>query len=311
MRIAITGSSGFVGTEIARQLQDRGHEVVKVSAPRLGPTKSTSLASAAGHITPSASLVEEVQGCDVLINAAGNPDASAAAEDSLNGPNALLVALLGKLCIETGIPRFIHVSSAVVQGDKEVLDSSRDVDGFSPYARSKIAGEELGLAFGPSQTVIYRPPSVHHESRRVTQQLHRIANSMVSTVASPGDAPTPQVLLESVGHAVSELAISEAVPPNIVHHPWEGLTSRTLLELFGAGRTPLRIPRFLAYFFLKIGKLGSRVVPQLAPYVRRVELVWFGQKQAESWLKITPSSVSGWENLATRVAQSNDNSESN
>lgn len=301
MKVAVVGASGFIGTEVTRQLESLGHTVVQVRAPRLGPISTASIETSAAAVTPTPHQVNEVQGCEVLINAAGNPDASERSESSLNGPNALLVALLAKLCVSAEVPRFIHISSAVVQGDSSILDSSRNVVGFSPYARSKILGEEMALNYGPSQSIVYRPPSVHHESRRVTQQLHKIANSRLSTVASPGDYPTPQTLLLSVGEAIAILTTSVVTPPQIVHHPWEGLTTGQLLKVFGLGRTPTVVPKCIAVSGIRLGKLASRILPPLSAYVRRVELVWMGQGQSKSWLPTPTTSIADWEDLANRV----------
>lgn len=301
MRIAVVGASGFVGTEVTRLLENLGHTVIQVQAPRLGPVATSSIQESAAAITPTTAQLNEIQDCEVLINAAGNPDASDRSEASLNGPNALLVALLAKLCISAGVPRFVHISSAVVQGDSDTLDSTRNVIGFSPYARSKIMGEELALEYGPAQSIVYRPPSVHHESRRVTQQLHKIANSRLSTVAYPGDRRTPQALLASVGEAIAVLATSESTPPQIVHHPWEGLTTGQLLQLLGHGRKPTHVPRLVAVSCVKLGKIASRILPPIAPYIRRIELVWMGQDQAKSWLPSPSTTVADWEDLAARV----------
>lgn len=301
MKIAVVGASGFVGGAVAQRLEELGHKVIRVSGVRLGPVSSRNLAHQAAETEPPPELLAVFRDVDAVVNAAGDPDASRSDEAELNAPNALLVALLGKAVVASHVRRFVHISSAVVQGDKSELDSSSEVKGFSAYARSKIAGEELAIAYGPEETVVYRPPSVHHESRRVTRQLHKIANSWISTVASPGDAPTPQALISSVAAAVSTLVLSDEPPPQIVHHPWEGLTTSSLLEVLSGGRAPKKIPRWLANLIIGTGASLAKVVPALSPYVRRVELVWFGQGVAETWLGTTDIDQDNWTDLRNRI----------
>ena len=101
---------------------------------------------------------------DVLINAAGNPDASSQDEDGLYGANALLPALLLRAARAAGVRRFVHVSSAVVQNDKAVLDASEDLRPFSPYSASKVMGEDhgsRGQAMASKRCVTARHPCMH------------------------------------------------------------------------------------------------------------------------------------------------------
>lgn len=316
-KIVVVGASGFVGSQVCDALKRRGATVVRAAAPRLqvvvtgssaDQSASTSRQTAQrADLTPGgefAELIAAWQGADALVNAAGDPDASSRDESALFGANAALPGLLGRLADAAGIERFVHVSSAVVQGRLPVLDETDTFDAFSTYARSKLAGEQLAREFGPAQSVVYRPPSVHHESRRVTQLTARIASSPISSVATPGTQRTPQALAANVGDAVAELALSEAAPPKVVIHPWEGLTCVELLEALG-GRRPIRLPRWLARLLVKLLELAGKAVPSLAANARRIEMVWFGQSQAESWLTKQgwqpPVGRDGWAELRTRL----------
>lgn len=280
-RVVVVGPSGFVGSQVCRALEDRGVEVVRCRAPRLAPAALDELTDLVRSGDPE--LAAGWGGAVAVINAAGDPDASSRDTSALNAANGALPGLIGRLAAEAGVPRYVHVSSAVVQGRRPVLDATDDFDAFSPYAASKVAGERLARSFGPEQTVCYRPPSVHHESRRVTRLTAKIAASPFSSVASPGGQHTPQALAANVGDAVAELALSDASPPAVVIHPWEGLSCSRLLELLG-GRRPMRLPRFLARILVRMLALAGIVVPSLAANARRIEMVWFGQDQAVSWL---------------------------
>ena len=130
----------------------------------------------------------------------------------------------------------------MVQGRLPVLDSSESTDAFSPYARSKVAGEVAARAEGPEATTVYRPPSVHAPTRRVTRQLTRHRALSPGHRGRPGDRPTPQTHIRDVADAIVLLCTSTNPPPPVVHHPWQGHTTAGLLRMLGDGRSPRLLP---------------------------------------------------------------------
>ncbi|WP_392544717.1 NAD-dependent epimerase/dehydratase family protein [Oryzobacter telluris] len=276
MRIVVVGASGFVGSHAATEFERQGHEVTRVRAPRLTGESVTA------DVTRE--LAGVLGGHDVVVNCAGDPDASSADEVRLHWANAVLPGLVGEAAHLAGVERFVHVSSAVVQGRRPVLDSSDHLDAFSPYARSKADGERSATSTGPRHTTVYRPPSVHAASRRITRQLARIATTPAATVAAPGDRPSPQTHIRDVASALVFLATSPTPPPAVVHHPWQGHTTAGLLRALGDGREPTQVPRLAVTLVIAVAHLAARLVPRLAPHARRVEMIWLGQEQARSWL---------------------------
>ncbi|GAB3486406.1 NAD-dependent epimerase/dehydratase family protein [Flexivirga lutea] len=283
-KIGIVGASGFVGSAVTTALLGVGIQVHSIRAPRFSVTEERDISGAMRHMDQEiVALAAQFTGCDAVINCAGNPDASSQDEEALFGANALLPGVIGASACLAGIPRYVHVSSAVVQGRAEVLDSSMQFDPFSAYARSKMRGELHAREFGPVETSIYRPPSVHASSRRVTRGITRLAASPFSSVAAPAESPTPQTLVANVADALRFMATTEMTLPPVVHHPSEGLTTGLLLELLGS-RKPKVLPRALARAAVGSIVLAGRAVKPLAPNARRVEMLWFGQRQATSWL---------------------------
>ena len=225
-KVILFGATGFVGSAVAEAMPP-GHRLVAHSAPRLSTVarSEAELLAASLEYAYLKELTAQLMGADVVINTAGNPDASSLDGNDLFGANALLPAILLRAATRAGVKRFVHVSSAVVQSDKPVLDSTEDMRPFSPYSASKVMGEVVVRALSiPEMGVIrFRPPSVHATGRRVTRIIGRIADSPLATVARPGDQGTPQALLPNVASAVAFIATTEMRPPSVIHHPSEGV----------------------------------------------------------------------------------------
>lgn len=244
-----------------------------------------------------------------MINCAGAADASSQDIGILLGANAVLPGVIGAAARRASISRYVHVSSAAVQGRAEILDSTDQFDPFSAYSRSKIFGELQATRFGPDETSIYRPPSVHAVDRRITRGTAWLATSPFASVAAPGNSSTPQSLITNVADAIRFLSTSTESPPRVVHHPSERLTTSLLLELLG-GKSPRVVPRPVARASVSLlERLGIAAKP-LAPYSRRIEMLWFGQRQAKSWLDeqgwVPVDGHSAWAELGRMVRSRKD-----
>jgi uncharacterized protein YbjT (DUF2867 family) len=249
-------------------------------------------------------LAGAVSGADVVVNAAGMARPTGGEDDSLFGANALLPLALSTACDRAGVTRFVHVSSAAVQGDAPCLDEDASYRPMSAYASSKALGEQALLAAGHPGTAILRLTSVHATSRPLTRQLVRFATGPWSSVAAPGDAPTPQVLLDNVAAAVAHLCASERPPPPIVLQPWEGWTTAAFLTCL-AGHPPTQVPVGPARALTACTKAAARLSSRAAAYHRRLQLLWEGQDQVEGWLRSDgfrpPRPHAEWESLARSV----------
>jgi nucleoside-diphosphate-sugar epimerase len=298
--------SGFVGRACAARLRER-FDVRVLSAPRLTSPARTAADAARwldDHPAAVTATADALGGCALVVNAAGIADARSPATDALFGANGVLPGLIARAAVAAGARRFVHISSAAVQGYGDLDETERYAD-FSPYSASKALGEQLALGpAGPLQVTVLRPTSVHGADRPVTRSLAAFAASRLASVAGAGTAPTPQVLVGNVAAAVEFVAVATSAP-RIVLTPSEGLTTRTVLELLG-GHEPRSVPVAVARAVVSAARAGGRVVPQLAGIARRIDLLWFGQRQANGWLADEgfrpPLGLDAWAALGTDLA---------
>lgn len=144
MRIAVTGTTGRVGTALARQLSVR-HEVIALPRPRFD------LASP-GEMAARLDSLE----CDVFLNPGGMTSLEACEDDPAAAmrANAGAPGEIAAWAASRGV-RLIHFSTDYVfSGETDHLREENESPApLSIYGRSKLAGEQAVLKF-PKHSVI-------------------------------------------------------------------------------------------------------------------------------------------------------------
>ncbi|MCD4523762.1 NAD(P)-dependent oxidoreductase [Nocardioides sp. cx-173] len=300
--MAVLGATGFLGSAVVEALDRHGAVTQRVRAPRLS-TSARGEALVRGELQRF-DLVHEIESlrhlladCSVVVNAAGLATATAGGNDALVGADALLPAAVAVAAPPHA--RLVHVSSAAVQGRRAVLDESTEMEPFSPYSAAKAWAEDLVRARA-GDTVCFRPTSVHGPGRAVTRTLALALRSPAASVAGRGDRPTPQVLVTNVADAIAHVATTDEKPPPVVLQPWEGLTTAGLVRVLG-DREPRHVPEALAQRILALGFRAGTRSGRVAGLTRRLEMMWFGQRQAPGWLDTRwrpPYGHDAWKELA-------------
>jgi nucleoside-diphosphate-sugar epimerase len=190
MRYFITGATGFVGGEIARQLRAAGHDVIALVR---SPQKAAVLADlgvqlAEGDITEKDSMRSPMQGVDGVFHTAGwyklgVKDTSLMERINVEGTRHVL-----DLMRELGTPKGVYTSTVAVFSDTQgrVFDETYRFDGkhISAYDRTKWqahyevavpaqqAGLPLvivqpGLVYGPGDTSAMGRARIDYLKRRL------------------------------------------------------------------------------------------------------------------------------------------------
>ena len=175
--ITIIGGSGFVGTNLAIVLEERGDpfEILDLVISKKFPDCSRIV-----DITKIDDLRREISG-DVVINLA------AAHRDDIQDPNEYWnvnvqgAKNIAKVCEENGIRRIIFTSTVAVYGfSEESVDEHGNIQPFNEYGRTKFAAEVFRRwqREGQNSLTIVRPTVIFGEGNRgnVFNLFNRIAS---------------------------------------------------------------------------------------------------------------------------------------
>ncbi|MFW0155713.1 NAD-dependent epimerase/dehydratase family protein [Rothia sp. P6271] len=292
----VIGASGFVGSSIIARLQADGIDSDPIEAPRLATSQTNPQAlikeayRLEGIIN---SLADSFAGADVVINASGLAAPHQQELAPLIGANALLPAVIAIAAQRTGVKRILHMSSAAVQGSSPVLNNEIKTSPFSAYSFSKALGEKVLLMLleesqqhaRTPEICIIRATSVQGSGRKTTESFAKIASSFLGSVAGTGQQSSPVSSSYALAEFVSMVGQFPQRLPAIVVQPWEGSTCSSVLIDAGR-RRPFTLPHQLCQGIIRSGYAFSRLLDdRFQGTVRRVEVMWFGQRIDDSWAR--------------------------
>jgi UDP-glucose 4-epimerase len=228
MRVLLTGGAGFIGSHVAEQLLDRGHEVVVVD----------DLSSGRRENVPAGArfFKEDIRsGCEgvfqelrpeVLCHQAAQMDVrrSVREPDFDAGVNVLGTIRLLQNCAKYGVGRVIFASSGgAVYGEQQEFPAPEDHPQYpiSPYGVSKLAGErylhfyhaQYGISYAALRYAnVYGPrQDPHGEAGVVAIFCGNLAAQKVSTVNGAGEQTRDYVYVGDVARA-NALALENEAP---------------------------------------------------------------------------------------------------
>ena len=252
--VSITGATGFLGWHLAEAFRDAGWVVRAIVRP--GNTKPLpggidSMAAALGPGQKGQerrALARAVEGCDVLVHAAGLTRARrASAFEAVNvsGTRAIVDA------VNAAGARLIAISSQAAIGSGSVARPSREDDAprpLTPYGRSKLAAETVVRSCARVPWTIVRPSSVYGPRDRQFLPVFRFASRGLFLQATDPATPFTFIYIDDLTRGVVLAAGDEhaAGRTMFLGHP-DPLTADELLKqlatVFGRRYRPRRVPR--------------------------------------------------------------------
>ena len=152
----VTGGAGFIGSHLTARLVALGHRVRVVD--NLSTGDEANLADIADDIEFIRGDLCDVEVCrraaagmEVVFHVAALPSVPRSMKDpwASHAANVNATVRLLEACVEAKVRRIVYSSSSSVYGDTLVLPKTEAVEPLprSPYAASKLAGEQYVLAF--------------------------------------------------------------------------------------------------------------------------------------------------------------------
>ena len=148
MRIAMTGASGHIGTNLCRALLSEGHEVRVLINLTSKSLEKIPVERIPGNILDKKSLESLISGCEIVIHLAATISIRGVNERDLLSININGTKNILEVITRLPVKRFIHFSSihALTQEPfDEILDETRPLALKDPilYNRSKAWSEQL------------------------------------------------------------------------------------------------------------------------------------------------------------------------
>jgi dihydroflavonol-4-reductase len=152
VKVFLTGGTGFIGGETARQLRQRGEEVVALVR---NPAKGANLRElgcelVAGDLGDAAALRQGMKGCDAVIHAAAMYEVGIPAKQRpvMWEANVAGTERVMKAALEARVPRIVYVSTVGIFGNthKQVVDESYknpETDFTSYYEETKLEAHKV------------------------------------------------------------------------------------------------------------------------------------------------------------------------
>lgn len=152
MKVFVTGGTGFIGGEVARQLRARGEDVICLVRSPEKAAKLTELGCelASGDLGDEGALRESMRGCDALVHAAAMYEVGIPAkqhpamyEANVRGTEHALGAAR-----EAGVGKIVYVSTVGIFGNThgEIVDESYEHPGkefTSYYEETKLEAHRV------------------------------------------------------------------------------------------------------------------------------------------------------------------------
>lgn len=290
MRALLTGATGKIGNAVARQLLERGDEVVALvrDAERARELLGSEVELAAGDVTDPGSLRRAAAGVEAAFNCMGlfeqwMPDP--AAFDRVNAEGARNVVAAAR---EAGARRVVHTSTFDVfdaePGGTVSEASLADYPKGTVYERSKQRAEELVLAEAAQgdgiEVVLVNPSAVYGPGPWQGTGLDGAIRDAIRS-RLPAVPPGGMTLVLAEDAAKGHLAAFERGRPGERYILADGFaTMREIVSVAvdeaGRGRVPPKLPVAVAKALAAAGEGVSKLI-------RRPPLLGRGQLHFLLW----------------------------
>jgi UDP-glucuronate 4-epimerase len=238
MRILVTGSSGFIGTNLCESLLEDGFEVVGVDSLTdnysswIKERNTNDLRKYPKYEFHqddllSTNLTSLLSDIDIICHLAGQPSVHNSWGDSFevySQRNIVLTQKLLQAAKELGISKFVNSSSSSVYGRIRTLKTkeSDEKNPISPYGVTKLAAENLTTLYASEfnlKTVSLRYFTVYGPRQRPDMAFSKLISSAVEGKVFPLHGDGSQVrdftFVGDVVEAIRLAAFNDVIPGSV------------------------------------------------------------------------------------------------
>lgn len=284
MKVLVTGSNGFVGSVLSRELTIRGYEVTGMvrATSDLCFIDDTGIKTCTGDLTDPECLKEHVKGMDYVINVSGK-SSDWGPYDIFHKVNTQGVVNIIEACMEADVKRFVQISSVAIHGLGRHVDTTEDgpfYDTHIPYCVTKKLGEEKAFEYYKKHSypvTAIRPGNVFGENDRTTiLQLAEVLQKRKMPYVGGGKYLTCPTYITNLTDAIilameKDEAVGEAfLITDGMKITWKEYTQK-LCDALGVKEHWLSVPGWLARFMgismeSLFKMIGSKTPPPLTVY---------------------------------------------
>jgi UDP-glucose 4-epimerase len=196
----ITGVAGFIGSNLAHTLIERGEEVRGIDDLSHGRLENLNgiqdkMDFRQADITNDEAIYSACEGMDYVLHQGARGSVPRSLADPVGSNHANVVGTLKVLwsAKQTGVKRIVYASSSSVYGDTPILPKREDMPcaPISPYAVSKYAGELYAQSFSKVlglETVSLRYFNVFGPRQHPTSQYAAVIPKFIRAMLQ-GESP--------------------------------------------------------------------------------------------------------------------------
>ena len=188
MKVFVTGSTGFVGNHVLKELLEKKHQVKTLVRPgsEYKIKRPDEVEVVPGTLEEVADLIQGMQGCDAVIHLVGIIRAFPSRGVTFEKLHTEATANVVAAAKEAGVARLLHMSAL---GARE--------DGPTPYLRTKFAAEEFVRESGLDYS-IFRPSLIFGPGGEAIKMFADMVKKIVVPIIGDGQYRFQPVSVDTV-----------------------------------------------------------------------------------------------------------------